>query len=65
MKLASFVGATSCGGLVFVDETAEETTLSAGLDHERRLYELSMATEDRIEGMDAFLEKRKPQFKGR
>ena len=44
---------------------AEETGLSAGLEHERRLYELAMATEDRIEGMDAFLEKRKPEFKGR
>jgi enoyl-CoA hydratase/carnithine racemase len=44
---------------------AEETALSAGLEHERRLYELAMATEDRIEGMDAFLEKRRPQFKGR
>jgi enoyl-CoA hydratase/carnithine racemase len=44
---------------------AEETALSAGLDHERRLYELAMATEDRIEGMDAFLEKRRPNFTGR
>jgi enoyl-CoA hydratase/carnithine racemase len=44
---------------------AEETALSAGLEQERRLYELAMATEDRIEGMDAFLEKRKPEFKGR
>jgi enoyl-CoA hydratase/carnithine racemase len=44
---------------------AEETPLSAGLEAERRLYELSMATEDRIEGMDAFLEKRRPQFRGR
>jgi enoyl-CoA hydratase/carnithine racemase len=44
---------------------ADETTLSAGLDHERRLYELAMATEDRVEGMNAFLEKRKPQFQGR
>ena len=44
---------------------ADETTLSAGLDQERRLYELAMATEDRIEGMDAFLEKRKPEFRGR
>jgi len=44
---------------------ADETALSAGLEHERRLYELAMATEDRIEGMDAFLEKRKPDFKGR
>jgi enoyl-CoA hydratase/carnithine racemase len=39
--------------------------MSAGLEQERRLYELAMATEDRIEGMDAFLEKRTPRFKGR
>lgn len=44
---------------------AEETALSAGLEQERRLYELTMATEDRVEGMQAFLEKRKPNFKGR
>jgi enoyl-CoA hydratase/carnithine racemase len=44
---------------------ADETPLAAGLESERRLYELAMATEDRIEGMQAFLEKRKPQFKGR
>jgi enoyl-CoA hydratase/carnithine racemase len=44
---------------------ADETTMSAGLETERRLYELSMATEDRLEGMDAFLEKRRPEFRGR
>ena len=44
---------------------ADETTLSAGLAHERRLFELGMATEDRREGMRAFLEKRKPEFRGR
>jgi enoyl-CoA hydratase/carnithine racemase len=44
---------------------AEETALTAGLDHERRLYELAMATEDRVEGMNAFIEKRKPEFRGR
>jgi enoyl-CoA hydratase/carnithine racemase len=44
---------------------AEETAMSAGLDHERRLYELAMATEDRVEGMTAFLEKRKPEFRGK
>ena len=44
---------------------AEETALSAGLDQERRLYELAMATEDRVEGMNAFMEKRKPEFRGR
>jgi enoyl-CoA hydratase/carnithine racemase len=43
---------------------AEETPMSAGLETERRLYELAMATEDRIEGMDAFLEKRRPRFRG-
>ena len=43
---------------------AEETPMTAGLEMERRLYEESMATEDRLEGMDAFLEKRKPRFRG-
>jgi enoyl-CoA hydratase/carnithine racemase len=45
--------------------SAEETALSAGLENERRLYELAMATEDRIEGMRAFLEKRDPDFQGK
>jgi enoyl-CoA hydratase/carnithine racemase len=44
---------------------AEETSLSSGLEEERRLYERSMATEDRVEGMQAFLEKREPKFEGR
>jgi enoyl-CoA hydratase/carnithine racemase len=44
---------------------AEETALSAGLEMERRLYEVSMATEDRVEGMRAFIEKREPRFEGR
>jgi enoyl-CoA hydratase/carnithine racemase len=44
---------------------ADETSLTAGLEAERRLYELAMATEDRVEGMQAFLEKRRPQFRGR
>ena len=44
---------------------AEEGPLSAGLAHERKLYELAMATEDRVEGMTAFIEKRKPEFTGR
>ena len=44
---------------------ADETALSAGLEQERRLYELAMATEDRVEGMQAFLEKRTPEYRGR
>jgi enoyl-CoA hydratase/carnithine racemase len=43
---------------------AEETPLAAGLDAERRMFELAMATEDRVEGMRAFLAKREPDFKG-
>jgi len=45
--------------------SAFETGLSAGLEHERRLFELAMATEDRVEGTTAFLEKRRPEFRGR
>jgi enoyl-CoA hydratase/carnithine racemase len=44
---------------------ADETALSAGLEAERRLFELAMATEDRVEGMNAFVEKRPPEFRGR
>jgi enoyl-CoA hydratase/carnithine racemase len=44
---------------------ADETPISAGLAHERRLFELAMATEDRVEGMRAFIEKRRPEFRGR
>jgi len=44
---------------------AEETALSPGIENERRLYELAMATEDRVEGMTAFLEKREPRFEGK
>ena len=45
--------------------TAEETPLSAGLEAERRMFDEAMATEDRVEGMNAFLEKREPDFKGK
>jgi enoyl-CoA hydratase/carnithine racemase len=44
---------------------AEETALSPGIENERRLYELAMASEDRVEGMRAFLEKREPEFEGK
>ena len=44
---------------------AYETTLREGLLFERRLFDALFATEDRAEGMAAFLEKRSPQFRGR
>jgi enoyl-CoA hydratase/carnithine racemase len=45
--------------------TAEETGLTAGVEAERRLFGVAMATEDRVEAMQAFLEKRRPDFHGR
>lgn len=44
---------------------AEETVLRDGLAQERRLHERSMASEDRVEAMHAFVEQRRPDFKGR
>lgn len=44
---------------------AEEAPLAAALSFERRLYELTMATEDRVEGMSAFVERRPPRWSGR
>jgi enoyl-CoA hydratase len=42
-----------------------ETGLQVGLGYERLARTLVHGSEDRLEGMQAFVEKRKPQFKGR
>lgn len=42
---------------------AYETTLTEGVRYERRLFYATFATADQKEGMAAFSEKRKPQFK--
>jgi enoyl-CoA hydratase len=44
---------------------AYESTLQLGLEYERRALYLSFASEDAKEGLTAFTEKRKPDFKGR
>lgn len=44
---------------------AEEMSLREGLLMERRLFHSLFATEDRAEGMQAFVEKRKPHYRGR
>lgn len=45
--------------------TAFETTLDQGLLFERRIFQILTGTEDKSEGMTAFVEKREPQWKGR
>jgi enoyl-CoA hydratase len=42
-----------------------ESPLTLGLEYERRLLALGFASADAKEGLNAFLEKRKPDFKGR
>ena len=42
-----------------------ETTLAEGVRFERRLFHSMFGLEDQTEGMNAFVEKRKPQFKNR
>ncbi|HEY9092348.1 enoyl-CoA hydratase-related protein [Parasphingorhabdus sp.] len=44
---------------------AFETMLDQGLLHERRLFQILTASEDKAEGMAAFIEKREGQWKGR
>jgi len=41
------------------------TDLMSGLSYERKCFSLLFSTEDQKEGMRAFKEKRKPEFKGR
>lgn len=42
-----------------------ETDLLTGIDFERKLYAICMATEDNREGLNAYAEKRSPEYKGR
>jgi enoyl-CoA hydratase len=46
-------------------DLALNSSLDAGLEFERKAFYLLFATEDKKEGVDAFVNKRKPVFKGR
>ncbi len=68
LKLAEEIAAKSQPAVQMAKEAvnrAYETTLAEGLRFERRLFYATFATEDRREGMVAFAEKRKPDFKNR
>jgi len=45
--------------------SAYETSLSQGIQNERRVFHSLFATEDQTEGMEAFVEKRAPHFNNR
>ncbi|MCP4722378.1 MAG: enoyl-CoA hydratase, partial [Desulfobacteraceae bacterium] len=42
-----------------------ETDLATGLAIESNAYRVTIPTQDRVEGLTAFREKRKPVYKGR
>ena len=68
VKTAERVAAMSQPIAMMVKEAvnrAFETTLTEGVRFERRLFYATFATEDRKEGMTAFVEKRKPAFRHR
>ena len=49
----------------FAIKNGMNTDLQTGLQIERKAYEITIPTEDRVEALAAFSEKRKPVFKGK
>jgi enoyl-CoA hydratase len=66
LKLADKIAAQSRPAVLAAKEAinrAFESTLAEGVRFERRLFHALFSTEDQKEGMAAFVEKRKPQFR--
>lgn len=65
LKLAERIGTHSKLTVQLAKEAvnaAYETTLATGIQYERRLFHATFGSNDRKEGMSAFVEKRKPNF---
>jgi enoyl-CoA hydratase/carnithine racemase len=68
MAAAKTIAGMSPATVILIKEmvnAAFETPLTEGVRFERRLFHSLFAFDDQKEGMAAFLEKRKPAFKGR
>jgi len=68
LAAAKTIGGMSLNAVMLTKEmvnAAYETPLSQGVKLERRLFHSLFAFDDQKEGMAAFIEKRKPAFKGR
>jgi enoyl-CoA hydratase len=68
MKAAQAIAEKSVPIAMMTKETvnrAYETTLTEGIRFERRVFHSMFATDDQKEGMAAFSEKRKAEFKDR
>lgn len=68
LKMASSIAEKSPIAVQMAKESvlkAFDTTLQEGLFFERKNFYMLFATEDQKEGMAAFVEKRKPEFKGK
>ncbi len=68
MKVAAKIADFSLPAIMMIKEStnkAYETTLYEGVRFERRLFQSMFATEDQKEGMQAFIDKRSPQFKNK
>jgi enoyl-CoA hydratase len=68
IKLASDIASKSPIAVQMAKESvlkAFDSHLQEGLYFERKNFYMLFATEDQKEGMAAFVEKRKPEFKGK
>ena len=67
-ELAKKIAARSAAALKLAKTAINrgmQTNLESGLKYEYELYSLALSLEDKVEGVNAFLEKRAPKFVGR